>query len=164
MACKTCGDENIADAYNCHTCDIKQGKFKWCVITDVPRNADGSDAEGNCYDDTRDLKDIDSFVLNGKFVDFAARTEDKRKGIICFDSPVFFAGEMFPVANWGREMIAGERKPDKWDVEYELFAPKDYKKALLRSIEATKEYNKPYDNLRHLESKFNKSKRYMDHG
>lgn len=162
MACKSCGDPHIDGKYRCDACDVKLGQFRWCVITDVPRKADGSDDEGNLYDHLVDLKDVDSIVLRGHYIDFKARKDNRKKGMVNIKMPVFQVGEIFPAnKRWsGREIAGGlGRKPGKWDIDYELFSSRDYKKAILRAIQARAEYEKPYDNLRHLESKFNKRNR-----
>jgi predicted aconitase len=45
------------------------------------------------------------------------------------------------------------RKASKWDVDYEIFDSRDYKKAILRAYEATEDGMKDKTNLEMLEQK-----------
>ena len=160
--CKGCGDPKVAPAYYCSSCEVAKGKFNWCVITQVPRKLDGSDSEGNLFDqivspqsDGVNIFVSSDFKLNKKIKSIIDK--HSKTTLISFKSPVFTQGDLFPVdGSFGRELISHGRKPSKWDVEYELFPPSQYKKALLRAIKATKEYSEPYDNLKYIEDQARK--------
>lgn len=157
MACKTCGDPTIDKAFSCHSCHVRKDTFKWCVITGVPRDLEGKDAEGNLYDDFIDLKKARNFHIltkNGKLItDFSKY----KNASLMIKKPVFHQGDVFPIEpDFEREVSGRGRKAAKWDVEYELYPAKQYKKAILRAIQATKEYYEPWDNLKYVEQEARK--------
>lgn len=151
MACKKCGDPEVADHYRCHACDVVTDRFKWCVITKMSESKE--DGAGGWYDATIDFKDVVD-VMDTKtdtFYDFFKNTD----GIVHFRDHVFQVGEIIPISEaFGREMVAGGRKPGKWDIEYVEFAGKDYKKALKLAIKVSKDSWKEKTNLDLLEDKY----------
>lgn len=156
MACKNkCGDETVDSKYDCHACLIKKGTFKWCVITKANKNINGHE-EGNLYDTTIDFNDIID-IWDGKVYTLPKRK--RGKAYLHMKAPVFTKGEMFPVSkDFGREMIYHGRAPHKWDIEYEEFPARQYKKALLRALESSRaSWNEDEsDNLANLEAKYEK--------
>ncbi len=134
MACKTCGDPQFDSRYNCHLCDIKRGRFQWCVITHGPTEKDG-----NQFDDLVSFEDTDVEYFDGKNPP-RVLAEKGSDGFIHFKNNVFEVGEMFPVGkDFGRELCGAGRKPSKWDIGYVLFSSKDYKKAIALAIKSQKE-------------------------
>lgn len=156
MACK-CGDTNIDSHYKCNACHIVDSTFKWCVITKASDTEDG-----NHYDEILDLMTTNVTLYKGAStgkVSSKATVQELKgtPGMVCFKRPVFKQGEVFPIEpDFERELGHG-RKASKWDVEYELFNAKDYKKAILRALKASKEATKEVTNLNLLEDIYEKN-------
>lgn len=135
MACKSCGDPHIASEYNCHLCDVKRGRFQWCVITHGPTDS----PDGNQFDDMVSFEDTEVEIFDGKNPPKLLAKKGS-KGFIHFKNYVFEVGEVFPVGkDFGRELCGKERKPGKWDIGYELFNSRDYKKAIALAVKVQKE-------------------------
>lgn len=144
MACKQCGDPKIDKKFKCNRCHLKKGTFKWCVIT---RASDTDD--GNHADEMLDLMTTEVSLIGPHGVKELKGTP----GMINFKTPVFRQGEIFPMEpDFERELGWG-RKASKWDVEYEVFNSRDYKKAILRAYQATEEMMNDKPNLDMLEQK-----------
>lgn len=138
MACKTCGDPNIDQKYNCHKCDVKQRRYKWCVITKIPPNG----AICNDFIDFNREQAKEHVFRSCNWLGgwIKSRQELVKMGPDKYSLPVhgrvFRVGEMFPIGiDFEREFTGLGRKPSKWDVEYELFHAKDVTKAMLRAME-----------------------------
>ena len=147
MACK-CGDPGIDSRYNCNLCHLKAGSFKWCVITKASETH-----EGNLADAVVDLMKCGRVEWYEGFNNGAVHVLNGKPGMLNFQSPVFRQGEIFPMEpDFDRELGWG-RKASKWDVEYEVFNSRDYKKAILRAYQATEDMMKDKSNLDILEEK-----------
>lgn len=150
MACKKCGDPTIDSKYRCHSCDVTVGCFKWCVITKVPKGF--GDDDGNWFDQTIDF----NVILEALDIKTGATWKpfEGKEGFIHLRQHVFQVGEIIPVSDaFEREMVGPGRKPGKWDIEYQTFSGRDYKKALQLAIKVTKESYKDKTNLEFLEEK-----------
>jgi hypothetical protein len=144
MACKKCGDPGISKEFKCNRCHVKDGRFKWCVIT---RASDTED--GNLYDEVSDLMITDAEIVDKNGIKKLGGTA----GMLVFKRPLFRQGEIFPMEpDFERELGWG-RKASKWDVSYEIFSSRDYKKAILRALQASEEVDKKQTNLEMLEQK-----------
>lgn len=145
MACKSCGDPVFDSKYNCYLCDIKRGRFQWCVITSGPT----ASIDGNLYDATISFEASEVELFDGKNKPRVIAKKGS-PGFIHFKSNPFEVGEIFPVdKNFGRELVGEGRKPSKWDIGYVLFKSRDYKDAIALAIKSQKEK----DNLELLEQK-----------
>ena len=152
MACKKCGDPSYNKKYKCPRCHVKDGRFKWCVITHA------SDTEaGNLYDEIIDITNTEIQMTSPKGLEII-----KGPGLISWKRPIFRQGEIFPMEpDFEREMGWG-RKASKWDVSYEIFRSRDYKKAILRALEADREAHKDKTNLEMLEQKSIEQEQLID--
>lgn len=151
IGCKRCGDPEIDKKYRCHSCDVVVGRFKWCVITGVTEGL--GDDDGGWFDETIDFKEIKDVldIRNGK----ASNPFKGKDGFIHIRRQVFQQGEIFPISDaFGREMTSHGRKPGKWDINYELFSSRDYKKAIQLAIKVTKASYKEQNNLDMVEQKY----------
>ena len=145
MACKKCGDPKISKEYKCNRCHLKAGTFKWCVITRVPPEVN----DGNHYDEILDLATTDVEITGPQGTKNLLGTAV----LLSYKRPVFRQGEIFPMEpDFERELGWG-RKASKWDVEYEVFNSRDYKKAILRAYEVTMDVTRNKTNLDMLEQK-----------
>lgn len=110
MACNGCKDKGISDHYKCSRCLVKDSEFKWAVITKA------EDKKGNQYDETsfgKSAKDIKSIKIQN-----------------------FYVGELLMIDPWfGRELTGRGRKPGKWEIEYEVFPARHWKKAAQRAAD-----------------------------
>lgn len=136
----------------------------WCVITEVPKDAKGEDDNGNLYDCILTGQDIESAYARGQTSNKSADITEllqRKVGIMSHKVANFYMGEIIPVAtDFEREVCGRGRKPNKWDVEYELFPARNYKLALARAIKATKEGAEPWDNLKYLAQQHRRNQRY----
>lgn len=155
MGCKTCNAPEVDSKYNCLSCCVATGHFKWCVITGAKEKN-----EGNQYDKIVDLNEQKFDIFDGHEL---LELEGKKHCVLHYQETVFEQGEIFPVdPDFEREMCAAGRRADKWDVEYEIFNPTQYKQAILKAIEATIADGKEPTNLDYLEEKYIEKVKFED--
>lgn len=96
--------------------------MRFQVITKVPDPADGD--AGNmalglgCYMETEQASSE-----NGWKATLVSIPEllGNPMAVLMLRQPVFSLGEVVIVDEGGRELVCGQRKADKWDVQYETF-------------------------------------------
>ena len=139
--------------------EIKKEEVFLQVITKVPDCKE----QGNLYDDymmldiDRDYKETENITNHEIFYRLLDDDEWQINDKVHVKLPAFTLGEIILVRDNGREIVANQRKADKWFVEYKTFKLSELEKAIALSKKVCEEdLNKSLKTLENVKKTRNK--------